>query len=54
MEETTNNNPELLDIDPFSPGNATIFFNVFFKIVILGVTYHDELYRISGGIDKKP
>jgi len=55
IEENQNNNPGLLDVDPFAPGNADSFFDVFFEIEIGGQVFHPELpRRLSTTITHKP
>jgi len=55
IEERVNNNAGLLDLDPFAPGNADSFFDVFFDITISGVTVHNETpLRMAAVIDYKP
>ena len=34
ITEQVNDNPGLLDVDPFAPGNADSFFDVFFEITL--------------------
>ena len=55
IEEQVNNNPGLLDVDPFAPGNADNFFDVFFEIEVIGVILHnEEPLQFSGIMNEKP
>jgi hypothetical protein len=55
IEEQVNNNPGLLDLDPFAPGSADSFFDVLFRIEVGGVVLHNrEPLRIQAVIDHKP
>lgn len=57
IEETSNANQDLLDLDPFVPGvgGAEAFFDVFFEIEIAGQNYHTEdPKRIAGNPHFKP
>ncbi len=44
-EEQNNNTPGRLDLDPFHPGNADAYLDVFFEVVIDGVVFHTEQAR---------
>ena len=59
IEELVNNNPGRLDLDPFHPGNADSFFDVFFEIEVqtpLGplVLHNEDPKRVSTVITEKP
>jgi len=55
IEELVNNNPGLLDVDPFAPGDADSFFDVFFKVEIGGLEFFTIApKRIRGRLDHKP
>jgi hypothetical protein len=44
IEENENNNPGVLDIQPFAPsGTADSFFDVFFEIEVPGIVLHNEV-----------
>jgi hypothetical protein len=50
-----NNTPGLLDVNPFAPGTADSFFDVFFEIEVGGQTLHNEVpARMADIIDQKP
>lgn len=55
IEEQVDNNTGLLDVDPFAPGNADSFFDVFFELDVVGTTLHNEVpLRFSGVMNEKP
>jgi len=55
IEEQANNNPGTLDVDPFAPGNAASFFEVFFEVDAIGVIWHnEEPLRFNGIMNEKP
>ena len=55
IEELVNNNPDRLDVDPFHPGDATSFFDVYFQIDMPGLTVHnEEPLHIESVISHKP
>jgi len=55
IEEQVNNNPGLLDLDPFAPGNADSFFDVFFEIEVGGQRFITaQPKRMSAIITEKP
>jgi hypothetical protein len=56
IEELVNNNPGWLDLDPFAPGDADSFFDVFFQIDVGGglVLHNEEPIRIESVMDHKP
>ncbi|MCA9248679.1 MAG: choice-of-anchor D domain-containing protein, partial [Planctomycetales bacterium] len=55
IEEQVNNNPGILDVDPFAPGNADSFFDVFFEISVGGTVLHNNVpKRMSSVIGNKP
>ena len=55
IEEQVDNNTGLLDLDPFAPGNADSFFDVFFNLDVGGLVLHnDAALRIEAVIDEKP
>ncbi|MCP4711401.1 MAG: hypothetical protein GY869_22505, partial [Planctomycetes bacterium] len=57
IEEQANMTGKLLELDPFAPGNADSFLDVFVEISIpnLGVTLHNEIpIHLSGEISHKP
>ena len=57
ITEQVNNTPGVLDIDPFAPGNADSFFDVFFEITLpaTGQTLVTaEPTRLQSVIDDKP
>ncbi|MHC4697218.1 MAG: hypothetical protein ACYTFA_10780 [Planctomycetota bacterium] len=55
IEELVNNLPGRLDVDPFAPGNAESFFDVFFEVEIGGSRYHNRTAaRMEGIITNKP
>ena len=55
IEEKVNNNPGRLDLDPFHPGDANSFFDVFFEIDFSGLPLHnDRAFRIESMIKEKP
>jgi hypothetical protein len=52
---TVNNTPGLLDVNPFAPGTADSFFDVFFEIEVGGQTLHNEdPVRMEAVIESKP
>lgn len=55
IEELINSNSGVLDLDPFAPGDAESFFDVFFKIDASGMVLHNEQpLRIQAVISEKP
>ena len=56
IEENVNNNPGLLDVDPFAPGTADSFFDVFLQIDLGGgLVVHNNLpIRTETVIDRSP
>lgn len=56
IEELVDNIPGTLDIDPFAPGSADSFFDVFFEIDLGGglVLHNLSPAKIGGRIDNKP
>ena len=56
IEELLNNTPDLLDLDPFAPGDADSFFDVFFQIDVGGglILHNDQALRIETVIGEKP
>jgi len=55
IEELVDNTPGTLDLDPFAPGDADSFFDVFFEIDIGGAVLHNEqALRIQSVITEKP
>jgi len=55
IEELVNNTAGLLDVDPFAPGDADSFFDVFFEISVGTDTLHNETpLRMRAVIDEKP
>jgi len=57
IEEKVNNTPGLLDLDPFAPGDADSFFDVYLQVEFpgMGVTLHNNVpLRISAEITSKP
>jgi hypothetical protein len=55
IEERVNGHPGRLDLDPFHPGNADSFFDVFFEIEVGGLVLHNERpKRLSTVITHKP
>jgi hypothetical protein len=55
IEEQVNGHPGWLDLDPFHPGDADSFFDVFFEIEVGGMVLHNEQpKRLSTVIRHKP
>ena len=56
IEEQLNNNPGRLDLDPFHPGDADSFFDVYFQIEVPGglVLHNNDPLRIETDIRHKP
>ncbi len=55
LEELVDNNTGTLDLDPFAPGDAQSFFDVFFQVDVGGVLLHNELpLQVTGNISAKP
>ncbi|MFQ5592180.1 MAG: hypothetical protein ACE5HE_13535, partial [Phycisphaerae bacterium] len=55
IEELINNNVGLLDLDPFAPGDADSFFDVWFEISVAGMVLHNEQpLHIQAVIREKP
>jgi hypothetical protein len=55
LRRTVNNTPGLLDVNPFAPGTADSFFDVFFEIEVGGQTLHNEdPVRMEAVIESKP
>lgn len=55
IEEQVNNNPGTLDVDPFAPGSAESFFDVFFEVDAIGIIWHnEEPLRFNGIMNEKP
>jgi hypothetical protein len=57
LEEKVNNNPGLLDLDPFAPGDATNFFEILFDLEVTpaGTQLHTaSLLRFSSMIGDLP
>jgi hypothetical protein len=56
LEERANNTSGLLDVDPFAPGDADAFFDVFFEILFAdsSTTLFTPVTRISGVTSRKP
>ena len=55
IEELVNNNPGRLDIDPFHPGDADSFFDIYFEINVAGQKYYTIApKRMSTVITEKP
>ncbi len=55
IEETVNNTAGLLDVDPFAPGTADSFFDLFFEIHVGGqVFFTQDPKRMSSLIHHKP
>jgi hypothetical protein len=55
IEELRNSHPGWLDLDPFYPGDADSFFDVFFEIEVGGMVLHNEQpKRMSAVITHKP
>ena len=54
IEELTNNTPGYWDLDPFGPGDAESFFDIFFEIEVGGglVLHNDESIRMEAIIDQ--
>ena len=56
IEENVNNTPGQLDLDPFHPGDADSFFDVFFEVELPGgtVLHNEQPLRVASTIDEKP
>ena len=55
IEEKVNNNPGWLNLDPFHPGDANSFFDVFFKIEVAGqVLFNTQPKHMETMITEKP
>jgi hypothetical protein len=55
IEENINNTPGLLDVDPFAPGTADSFFDVFFEIELGGQPLNNWApVRLDGLLTFKP
>ncbi len=56
IEELINNAPGSLDLDPFNPGNADSFFDVFFELDVGGgqILHNEQALRIQAVISEKP
>ena len=56
IEELVNNNLGRLDLNPFHPGDADSFFDVFFEIDVGGgfVLHNEKALRIQARISEKP
>ena len=55
LEEQVNNTPGRLDIDPYAPGLAQSFFDVFFSVSLDGINLHNNSsLQISGLVSQKP
>jgi hypothetical protein len=56
IEELVNSTPGTLDVDPFAPGDAESFFDVFFEIELAdgSVVHNHQPLRVQAVIDEKP
>jgi hypothetical protein len=55
IEELVNNQPGILDLDPFAPGNASSFFDIYFQVEVAGQTFFTvQPKRMSAQISHKP
>ncbi len=55
IEEQVNNNAGLLDVDPFAPGVADSFFDIFVELDVDGTILHNiDPARIGAVFDNKP
>ncbi len=55
IEELVNNTLGILDVDPFAPGTASSFFDLFFRLTVGGSVLHNaDSARMAGLISHKP